>query len=106
MSSIPSGKSGMGGGKSPFSERLAGMFREAGKEEKRIVFLCMWVTRFGKFIAPKRYHDAGSAEVEAFFEQILWQGHPAHASQSSKTWARCPCHGCQSKKRLGNDVFY
>jgi integron integrase len=60
----------MGGGKSPFSERLAVMFREAGKDEKRIVFLCLWVTRFGKFIAPKRYHEAGSAEVEAFLRSL------------------------------------
>jgi hypothetical protein len=32
----------MGGGKTPFSERLEGMFREAEKEEKRIPFLCLW----------------------------------------------------------------
>ena len=70
MSSIPSGKPEMGGGKSPFSERLAGMFREAGKEEKRIVFLCLWVTRFGKFIAPKRYHEAGLGEVEAYLRWL------------------------------------
>ena len=60
----------MGGGKSPFSERLAGMFREAGKDEKRTVFLCLWVTRFGKFIAPKRYHEAGVAEVEAYLRSL------------------------------------
>jgi len=70
MNSIPGEKSGMGGGKSPFSERLAGMFREAGKEEKRIPFLCLWVTRFGKFIAPKRYHEAAAAEVEAFLRSL------------------------------------
>ena len=51
----------MGGGKTPFSERLEGMFREAEKEGKRIPFLCLWVIRFGKFIAPKRYHEAGAA---------------------------------------------
>jgi hypothetical protein len=54
------------GGQSPFLERLAGTFRAAGKEETRIVFLCMWVTRCGMFIAPKRYHEAGQAEIEAF----------------------------------------
>jgi integron integrase len=50
------------------------MFREAGKEEKRIVFLCLWVTRFGKFIAPKRYHEAGAAEVEAFLVSLVAGG--------------------------------
>ena len=54
MNSNPSGKLGMG----------------AGKEEKRIVFLCLWVTRFGKFIAPKRHHEAGAAEVEAFLRSL------------------------------------
>lgn len=60
----------MGCRKSPFLERLSGMFREAGKEEKRIVFLCLWVTRFGKLIAPKRYHEAGAVEVEAFLRSL------------------------------------
>ena len=64
----------MGGGKTPFSERLGVMFREAGKEEKRIVFLCMWVIRFGKFIAPRRYHEAGAAEVEAFLRSLVERG--------------------------------
>ena len=61
----------MGGGKTPFSERLEGMFREAGKEEKRIPFLCLWVIRFGKFIAPKRYYEAGAAGVKTFFRSLV-----------------------------------
>jgi hypothetical protein len=34
------------------------------------VFLCLWVTRFGKFIAPKRYHEAGVADVEAYLRSL------------------------------------
>ena len=33
-----------------------------------------------------------------FVEILPWHGHPAHAKQSSKTWAGCPCHG---RNRLG-----
>jgi hypothetical protein len=50
------------------------MFREAEKEGKRIPFLCLWdlwVIRFGKFIAPRRYHEAGAAEVEAFLRSLV-----------------------------------
>jgi hypothetical protein len=47
------------------------MFREAGKEEKRIPFLCLWGIRFGKFIAPKRYHEAGATDVEAFLLSLV-----------------------------------
>ena len=54
MNSNPSGKPGMG----------------AGKEEKQIPVLCLWVTRFGKFIAPKRHHEAGASEVEAFLRLL------------------------------------
>jgi len=43
---------------------------EAGKEEKLIPFLCLWVRWFGKFIAPKRHHEAGAAEVEAFLRSL------------------------------------
>ena len=39
-------------------------------------------------------------------ETIPWRGRPAHASQSRKTWARCPCHECYLKKRLGKDVLF
>ena len=74
MNPISNGKPGLRAGKSPFFERLEGMFREAGKEEKRISFLCMWVTRFGKFIVPKRYHEAGAAEVEAFLSGLATEG--------------------------------
>ena len=65
MSSIPSGKSGVGGRRPTYSERFAVVLREAG--ENRIPFGGIWVTRFGKFIAPRRYHEMGAAEVEAFF---------------------------------------
>ena len=61
---------GAGGGKSPFVERLAGMFRSAGMEEKRIPFLGLWVTRFGKSIAPKRYHEAEAGDGEGFLRSL------------------------------------
>jgi len=57
--------------KTPFFERLAAMYREAGKEEKKITFLCMWVTRFGKFIEPGRYYEATGTEVEAFVPEPI-----------------------------------
>ena len=60
--------------KTPFFERLGAMFREAGKEEKRISFLCMWVIRFGKFIEPRRYHDPTGTEVDAFLGNLAGQG--------------------------------
>lgn len=55
---------GAGGGKSSFLEQLAGMFRSAGIKEKGIPFLGLWMTRLGKSIAPKRYHEAGAGDVE------------------------------------------
>lgn len=61
-------------GKSPFWERLAGMFREAGKEERRIPFLCNWIAKFGKYIAPKRYHETAGADVEAFLKSLADAG--------------------------------
>lgn len=39
-------------------------------EEKRVPFLCLWVTRFGKSIAPKRYHEAGAGDVEGFLRAL------------------------------------
>lgn len=74
MSAFASKQSSFRVGKSQFRDRLAGMFRENGKEERRISFLCMWVTRFGKFIAPMRYHEAGVAEIEAFLGSLVVGG--------------------------------
>lgn len=38
-----------------------------GGGEDRGSFFCTWGKRFGKFIALKRYHEKGEAEVEALF---------------------------------------
>ena len=38
-----------------------------------------------------------------FVEILPWHGHPAHAKQSSKTWAGCPCHG---RNRLGRFAIH
>ncbi len=61
-------------GKSPFWERLGEMFREAGKEERRVPFLCNWIAKFGKFIAPRRYHETVGADVEAFLKSLADAG--------------------------------
>ena len=46
------------------------MFQDAGKKENRIAFLCQLVTWFGKFIAPRRYYEAGVAEVEPLLRSL------------------------------------
>lgn len=50
------------------------MFREAGKEERRVPFLCNWIAKFGKFIAPRRYHETAGADVEAFLKSLADAG--------------------------------
>ena len=58
----------------PFSDRVAAMFREAGKEEHKISFLSIWVMRFGKFMAPRRFYEAGAMDVEAFLRVLVAEG--------------------------------
>lgn len=50
------------------------MFREAGEEERKVPFLCNWVAKFGRFIAPRRYHEAVGADVEAFLKSLADAG--------------------------------
>ena len=67
----------------PFFEKLGQVFRDEGQEERRISYLCGWVTRFGKFLQPKRYHEAVASDIESFLRKLAGEGHEAWKIQQA-----------------------
>jgi len=69
-----------------FWERLNSLWERQGIKDSDRVFWSGWVIKFGKFIAPNRYHEVEKSDVESFLQSLAleckegWQVDQASAA--------------------------
>jgi integron integrase len=60
-----------------FAERLNRIWEETGIGPEKWGYWSAWVMKFGKFMAPKPFYQAGREDVEAFYRSLADEGRQA-----------------------------